>query len=80
VVAACTILSMPGWEQPTITTTPSGVLMAKDSSRSSSVPGLSETSVIRDMLGAISVFLSTSWKLAPGQAEPKRMTSGGVPS
>jgi len=62
-VAACKILSMPGCEQPTMITTPSDVLIA-DNSRSSSVPGLSETSVIKEMLGAISVFLLMSWKLS----------------
>ena len=59
-LADSTILSIPGCEQPTTMTMPSDVLKARDSSRSSSVPGLSETSVIRWMLGAISVFLSMS--------------------
>jgi hypothetical protein len=40
--AASTILSMPGWEQPTTRTMPSGVSMASDNSRSSRVVGLSE--------------------------------------
>ena len=47
-------------EQPTTIAMPSGVLMASDSSRSSNVPGLSETSAIKCMSGAISVSLSTS--------------------
>ncbi len=59
-LADSTILSIPGCEHPTTMTMPSGVLKASDSSRSSSVPGLSETSVIRWMPGAISVFLSMS--------------------
>jgi hypothetical protein len=49
-----------GCEQPTTITMPSGVLMASDSSRSSNVPGLSETSESRWMSGAISVSLSMS--------------------
>lgn len=77
--AAAIILSTPGWEQPTTMTRPSGVLMASDSSRNSSVPGLSETSAIRWMSGAISAFFSTSSKLPPGHADPKRITSGGAP-
>src|SRR5215204_2702039 len=37
--AASTILSIPGCEQPTTSTTPSDVLMASDNSLSSLVPG-----------------------------------------
>ncbi len=47
VLAAATILSMPGCEQPTTITMPSGVLIAGDNSRNSSVPGLSETNAMR---------------------------------
>src|SRR5260370_37013033 len=47
-LADSTILSIPGCEHPTTMTMPSGVLKASDSSRSSSVPGLSETSVMMD--------------------------------
>src|SRR5271165_3409187 len=46
---------MPGCEQPTTITMPSGVLMASDSSCNSSVPGLSETSAIRWISGVISL-------------------------
>ncbi|HEY6354416.1 MAG TPA: hypothetical protein VIY30_08000 [Burkholderiaceae bacterium] len=46
-VAALTMLSIPVCEQPTTITMPSGVSMANESSRSSSVPGLSDTSEIR---------------------------------
>ena len=80
VAAASTILSIPGCEQPTTSTTPSGVLMASESSLSSRVPGASDTRAIRVMPGRISVVLSMSSKLAPCQAEPKVMTSGGLPS
>src|SRR5881628_79063 len=66
-MAVSTILSMPGCEQPTTITVPSGALMASESSRSSRVPGLSETSEIRWTPGTISVFLSINWKLAPGR-------------
>ena len=78
--AASTIFSIPGCEQPTTIAMPSGVLMASDSSRSSRVPGLSETSAIRWMPAAISVVLSINSKLAAGQAAPNRMTAGGAPS
>src|SRR5262249_99789 len=67
VAAASTILSIPGWEQPTTSTTPSGVLMASDSSLSSRVPGASDTRAIRVMPGMISVVLSVSSKLAPSR-------------
>ncbi len=43
----CTIFSMPGCEQPTTITMPSGVLIASDNSRNSSVPGLSDTNAMR---------------------------------
>ena len=79
-IAASTILSMPGCEQPTSRTMPSGVSIASDNSRSSSVVGLSETSAIRWMPGAISVVFSINSKLARGQALPNFMTCGGVPS
>ena len=46
-LAASTIFSMPGCEQPTTMTMPSGVSRASESSRNSSVPGLSETSAIK---------------------------------
>src|SRR3954467_7931158 len=49
VAAASTILSIPGCEQPTTSTTPSGVLMASANSLSSRVPGASETRAIRVM-------------------------------
>ena len=78
--AASTILSMPGCEQPTTRTTPLGVSIASDSSRNSSVVGLSETSAIRWIPGAISVVFSINSKLALGQALPNFMTCGGVPS
>ena len=75
-----TMLSMPGCEQPTTSTMPSGVSMASESSRSSSVPGLSDTSAIRCMPGAICVVLSISRMSACGHAAPKRITSAGLPS
>src|SRR6476620_10004810 len=46
VAAASTILSIPGCEQPTTSTSPSGVLTASDSSLSSRVPGTSDTRAI----------------------------------
>jgi hypothetical protein len=79
VLADSAIFSIPGCEQPTMMISPSGVLIPRDNSRNSSVPGLSETSVTRRMSGAISVFLSINSKFASGQADPKRMVSGGVP-
>ena len=79
-VAASTILSIPGWEQPTTRTMPSGVSMARDSSRSSSVVGLSETVAMRRMPGAISVVFSINSKFAFGQALPNFNICGGAPS
>jgi len=55
-------------------------MTARDSSLSSLVPGASDTSAISVMPGAISVVLSISSKLAPCQAVPNFMTSGGLPS
>lgn len=78
--AAATIFLIPGCEQPTMMTMPWEVSMARDNSRSSSVPGLSETRAIRWIPGAICVVLSISLKLAAGQAVPNRITAGGVPS
>ena len=80
VAAASTILSIPGCEQPTTSTTPSGVLMASDNYLSSRVPGASETRAISVIPETISVVLSMSSKLAPCQAEPKLIVSGGLPS
>ena len=79
--AALTILSMPGCEQPTRMARPSGVSSTSDSSRSSSVPGLSETSATRWTPGAICRVLSTSWMFALGHAEPSARadaTGGGA--
>jgi hypothetical protein len=59
---------------------PSGVSMANESSRSSSVPGLSATSEIKWIPGAITVGLSISMMFACDHALPNRMTSGGLPS
>jgi hypothetical protein len=42
--------------------------------------GLSDTSAIRCMPGAICVVLSTSRMSACGHAAPKRITSAGLPS
>src|SRR5437016_6290009 len=75
--AASTILSIPGCEQPTTSTTPSGVLIARDSSLSSFVPGVSDTNAISVIPGTISVVLSINSKLAPCHAAPNFMTSGG---
>src|SRR5215208_3585266 len=78
--AASTIFSIPGCEQPTTSTTPSDVLMASDNSLSSLVPGASDTTAMSVIPGATSVVLSMVSKLAPCQAVPNFMTSGGLPS
>src|SRR5205823_14344995 len=74
--AASTILSIPGCEQPTTSTMPSGVLTASDNSLSSLVPGASDTSAISVMPGATSVVFSIGSKLASCQAVPNVITSG----
>jgi hypothetical protein len=50
----------PGMRATDTSTRPSGVRIASESSCNSKVPGLSETSAVRYMPGAISVFLSIS--------------------
>ena len=78
--AASTNLSIPGCEQTTRRTTPSGVLTASDNSLSSLVPGASDTSASSVTPGATSVVLSIGSKLASCQAVPNFMISGGLPS
>src|SRR5437899_1074344 len=65
-VASCTMRSTPGCEQPTTSTRPSGVRIASEISRNSSVPGLSDTSAIRYMPGTISMFLLNQLKVGGG--------------
>jgi len=78
--AASTILSMPGCEHATTTTIPSGVLSASDSSRSSSVPGLSETNAIRWMPGCDLDVLVDELEIGdgPGGAEPHHVGGHAV--
>ena len=59
---------------------PFGVRSARESSRSSNVPGFCDTVGMMDTPGATSVTLSTQTKCAVGQGVPKVSSAGGRPA
>ena len=70
---------MPGCEQPTRTTSPSGVRSISDSSCSSRVPGVRETVDTIATPGATSVSESSRMKWARGHTVELMISAGSSP-